>query len=511
MARKIDSSHTVILIGPRFPHSMPTLNIPVGLLHVGSYLVNEGYMIMILDANNFKSNRDFLNTLKEKLKSVSAVGLSVMTNQVPSALEISDYIKQLEPSLPVIWGGVHPSLFPEQTARCRSIDFIVRGEGEITMLELLKALAGQIEPESVKGIAFKSNNHEEVIITEERGLMDLNELPPVRWELLENLKPGSKLKLSEIAELTGIGIYLQTSRGCPYRCTFCINSVLKSGYRYRRSDLVLKDIQELVNLGVDKILFIDDIVFVNKKIAMEILGGIEKLKLKFKWIVSIRADFFNERHINLELISKMKQNGCLYIGIGAESGSQRILDMIKKDITIENTINAAQLLNKVGMRGGFSFMVGLPGEEKDDISKTLQLIVAVNKIDTSFSFRVQAPQVYRPYPGSELYFECLRQGMKQPAAVEEWASSPYIRSELFINPDDYPWIKHNSEFINNVVFYGGLSGIYLRYQLLTRIIRKIASFRCERLYFKYPIEKIAYDLYIKSRLYKLVRLGGGWF
>ncbi len=182
------------------------------------------------------------------------------------------------------------------------------------------------------------------------------------------------------------------------------------------------------------------------------------------------------------------------------------IDRLKKDITVENTINAARLLNKVGIKASFSFMTGLPGEEKDDILRTLQLIEAITRIDTSLSFRILGPQVYRPYPGSELYYKCLAQGMKEPATVEEWADSPYIRSETIINPDAFPWIKHNSKFINNIVFYGGLSGIRLRYRFITRILRKMASLRCRRLYFKYSIEKMAYNLFMKTGAYKLLRI-----
>jgi len=510
MGTRTENRQKVLLIYPRFPERLPILSLPMGPLYVGSYLVSQGYEVVILDINNFGSDRDSLNVLKEELSSALVVGLSTMTSQIPNALKISEHVKQLAPSVPIIWGGVHPSLFPGQTAKCRYIDFAVKGEGEITMLELLKALDGQIELEDVKGIAFKSNNDKGVTVTDNRELVDINKLPPVKWELLENIKPGGKLKLSEIAKLTGRGIYLQTSRGCPHRCAFCINSVLKLKYRDRRSDLVLKDIEELVNLGVNNVWFTDEIFFANKKRVTEILEGMERRGLKFKWFADIRTDYFSPHRVNLEFATRMKQSGCEILGIGAESGSQRILNMLKKDITIEDTLHAAQLLNKVRIKANFSFMVGLPGEEKDDIFKTLQLIEKITKIDGSLSFRILGPQVYRPYPGSKLYFECLKQGMKEPATVEEWANSPYVQgetsSEAIINPDAYPWIKHPSAFINNIIFYGGLSGIRLRYHLITKILRRIASLRCRKLYFKYPIEKKAYDIVMKTGAFNLLRI-----
>ncbi|MFC2067151.1 B12-binding domain-containing radical SAM protein [Chloroflexota bacterium] len=510
MERKPENSRKVVLVYPRFPESLPALSLAMGPFYVGSYLVSQGYNVTLLDANNFKHDKEFFDTLRAELSSAFAVGLSVMTGQIPDALEISRCVKQLNPSVPIVWGGVHPSLFPEQTANCKYVDFAVHGEGEITMFELLKALDGQLELEQVRGVAFKSNQGDKVIVTGEREFADFNELPPVRWELLEDIKPGSKLKLSEIAKLTLSGIYLQTSRGCPHRCSFCINSVLKNSYRERRSDLVLKDIEKIIESGVDKIWIMDEIFFANKKRVTEILDRIEKKGLKFKWFGDIRADYLNLRHINDEFLLRVKQSGCEIVGIGAESGSPRILKMLTKDITVEDTLNAARALNKAGIKANFSFMTGLPGEEEGDILQTLQLIEGITEIDTSLSFRILGPQVYRPYPGSELYSECLKQGMKEPATLEEWASSPYIKGETLgkaiTNPDAYPWIKHPSEFINNVVFYGSLSGIRLRYPLITKFLRKIASLRCKKLYFKYPVERHAYNFMMKTGAYKLLRV-----
>jgi len=181
MGTRTENRQKVLLIYPRFPERLPILSLPMGPLYVGSYLVSQGYEVVILDINNFGSDRDSLNVLKEELSSALVVGLSTMTSQIPNALKISEHVKQLAPSVPIIWGGVHPSLFPGQTAKCRYIDFAVKGEGEITMLELLKALDGQIELEDVKGIAFKSNNDKGVTVTDNRELVDINKLPPVSY------------------------------------------------------------------------------------------------------------------------------------------------------------------------------------------------------------------------------------------------------------------------------------------------------------------------------------------
>lgn len=497
----------VLLINPDIP-SLRTwrLNVPMSLLYVGSHLSQKGYSVHILDNCNIGDTSEFLSRVKQELSDAMAVGLSVKTEQVSNAIEVSKYIREVNPSLPIIWGGVHPTLYPEQTARADYVDFVVRGEGEITAYELLQAIEQGATFDDVKGIVFQGSKSQDVTITGSRESMDINELLPLDWGLLEGIKPNTSI--TEIAELTGRGLYLQTSRGCPYRCTFCIDPILKTGYRYRRADLVLQDIERLLDLGVDRICFIDDNFFANKSRLIEILNVVEGKGLNFKWFGNVRANYFTPNYLNLELLSRVKQCGCERVSIGAESGSQRILDKLQKDITPEDILKAAKLLNKVGISCDFSFMMGLPGEEENDIKSTLRLIEEIRRIDTSSHFGIIGPQIYRPYPGSELYFECLKWGMREPDALEGWANSPYLKGEFDLKKSDqdmFPWVKYPLEELSNLAFYAWLSGIKLRFPLLNNLLRKIGSLRCRRMYFKYPILKRIYNiLRSKKRVLKFM-------
>ena len=500
----------VVLVYPRFPEALAAVSLPMGPLYVGSYLEAQGYEVVLLDANNFGGDQSFAGTLRDELASASALGLSVMTGQIASALEISKLAKQTNPTLPVIWGGVHATLFSEQTVRCEHVDFAVRGEGERTLEELLRALAGDGALEDVRGITFRQTDSDEIIVTQEREPLDLDSLPSVKWKLLETISPGQRLKLSELVNRTLSGIYLQTGRGCPHRCTFCINSVLMNKYRDRRSDLVIEDIRELVQAGVDRIWFMDENFFTSKKRVTEIITGIEQLGLKFKWYATVRANYLRPNYVDSDFLARLQKAGLDFVGIGAESGSPRVLKLLKKDITVEETLNAARMLSKARMKASFSFMIGLPGEEKDDMLKTLRLIESITAIDTSFSFRILGPQVYRPYPGSELYLECLQRGLREPTTLEEWANSPYTVGETIgravVNPDAYPWIGYPSRFINNMVFYSALLGVRLRYRPVTWLLRTIASLRCRGPNFTFPAERLLYNIAMKTGAYKLVRI-----
>ena len=215
----------VLLINPMLEGKLEGLNIPMGLMCVGSYLFHHGYDVNILDANNANSLSGFIDKVREELSNAVCVGLSVMSAQIPHALEISSIIRRLDPLMPIIWGGVHPTLYPLQTAESECVDFVIRGEGEITTFEMVRAIQGDKNFTEVKGIAFRDKRHQEVIVTGEREFLDMNQLPPIEWQLLEDIRRINSL--SKVDKLTLRGIPLQTSRGCPHRCAFCINPILK--------------------------------------------------------------------------------------------------------------------------------------------------------------------------------------------------------------------------------------------------------------------------------------------
>ena len=491
----------VLLINPNIP-SLRTwrLNLPMSLLYVGTYLSRKGYRVDIVDGCNIEDKSIFFSSIKQELGGSIAVGLTVMTEQVANAIEVSRYIRELNPSVPIIWGGVHPTLYTEQTVSAGYVDYTVVGEGEITAYELLQAIEDGQSFNEVKGIAFQDSDTGKVIVTGSRELMDVNELPSLDWGLMEGIKPGVSIK--EASELTGRGLFIQTSRGCPHQCTFCIDPVLKIRYRFREADLVLKDIENLLKLGTDRIYFIDDNFFTNKSRLLEILNGVERRGLNFKWFGNVRADYFTPHYLNLELLSKVKQCGCERVSIGAESGSQRILDKLKKNITPEQILNAARLLDKVGIKCDFSFMTGLPGEEVDDIKSTLRVIEEIRKIDSASYFGIIGPQIYRPYPGSELYFECLKSGMKEAETLEGWINNPYLKGEFDLKNSDqemFPWVNYPLEELSKLAFYAWLSGIKLRFPLLNKLLRKIGSIRCRKLYFKYPVLKRIHNILSKNK------------
>ena len=376
------------------------------------------------------------------------------------------------------------------------------GEGEVAVAELFAAIEADTDPETVRGIAFQSGP--EVITTGAGEPVDIRQSPHPEWNLVEDIRAIGDME--EVARRSGVGLPIITSKGCPHRCAFCINSVLGVKYRYRQTEAVVRDIERILDLGVTRISFFDEDLFANRRMLTEIVGEIERRKLDFRWFASARADYFREKHISPELLARIADSGCQQLGLGVESGSQRVLDHLKKDITVEDAVTAASRLNQAGIDATFSFMVGLPGEGEDDIRRTLRLTTTIAGMNDSF--RILGPFIYRPYPGSELYGECLEQGMKEPASLEEWAGSPYIGNE--ISPSDYhmfPWVQYPMKGLTRLIFYSWISGLRLRYSILTRIARAVGAWRCNRLQFGWPVELLAVRFARKLGIDRILSVG----
>jgi len=421
----------ILLIYPQF-HKVDfnAKSYPLGLLSIGTLLEKQDYQVKIID---FLVESNPLDILKKELdKDVLCAGLSVMTPQISNALEISKIIRNYDKNIPIVWGGIHPTLFPDQVAASPLIDFLIKSEGELPFPKLLKFLVGKEYLENIAGLVYKKNN--KIFQNQGRELIDLNDLSILNYDLLS------------LKTLKFDAIVLNTSRGCPYRCTFCVNTALDNRkWRFQEADKVLRELNHLINkLDYKKIEFQEDNFFVNKERVLEILKGIKQKGLKFRWVTSCRVDYFKDDYINDQFLEKLKESGCYKLMFGAESGSQRVLDFLKKDITIEQIIKSAKICQKHGIRANYSFMCALPTETKTERIKTLKLIDKLLAIGPSIE--IISPQPYRPYPGDELATQCERMGYKFPDKLEDWPK--VVEKSLdssSSNLEDFPWIKSPNE------------------------------------------------------------------
>jgi len=481
----------ILLVNPPFNISKENYDssISVGLLSVASFLDANGIEVEIVDGVRQKN---YLDLIKEKIKDCQYAGLSVMTMQVANALKISKLIKEMNPNCQIVWGGAHPTFFPEQTAKHNLVDMVCVGEGEITGLEII---SGKPKNE-IKGIAYCDETGE-VKINSARELHDPSKTPPFNWDLeprgiLENLKLIPSL----------------TSRGCPHRCTFCINAILKNHWRPRTAEQVINDLEIILSKSYfrnKKLRFWDENFFVDINRAKKIIDAMIEKNLIIPWETTLRANYLRPGTIDDEFMEKLKKSGCYLLSFGAESGCPRILKKIKKDINPEDILNSAKIALRYGIIPQYSFMIGLPGETRLDMKETLNLIDKLIKL--SPQVQILGPQAFRPYPGSELYDECLISGWQEPKNLEEWAD--LAENELnYLAVKKFPWIKEKDKnFVESMEAYVRFGALPIKSAMGSSVrAKKILKFcfvllcklRWKLKFFWWPIEfKLAKAFVVK--------------
>ena len=392
--------------------------VPWGLIYVSSFLVKEGYKVRIIDEI---TNPDWQSLVREEIKSKPLLfGVSSMTGlQIKYGLIFSQFIKK-HSNIPVVWGGVHPTILPQQTLANESIDFVVIGEGEETIIELVKALEGKQSLTEVKGLAFKQDD--EIVVNEERQPLNLDNIPGLPYHLIDmNLYIHQRFGRKRVMELI-------TSRGCTFRCRYCYNQGFnKSRWRSLSIDHIFNNLHRVIHdYDIDGIMWLEDNFFLNRKRVKEIAERIIKENIDIKWGAECRVDFIYK--FDQDFIDLLKKSGWHSVTLGVESGSDRILKYIAKGITREQALEAHHKLTKNGIHQNYFFMMGFPEETNEDILQTMSLI---------YQIAAQGKYVdniclscYTPYPGTSLYDECLARGFKQPQSLEGWIKMDFHRLNL---------------------------------------------------------------------------------
>ncbi len=461
----------IVLIYPKFPTVMK-LSLPIGPLHLGTYLKTKGFEVKLIDCI---IEDNYQELITEEIEGALCIGISAMTTQIPHAREICLFIRNdLQSNIPIIFGGVHPTLYPKQTVCESYVNYAVVGEGEITMFNLLQA----IENNKREMIGFAPG----IAYLNKKGVPQLNfqeewfnyaEMPPFDYTILNP-------KVLDTHRKEKAYFPLLTSRGCPYRCAFCINVVTKNTkWRSFSASRTVSEIERIVNMGFNKIWFWDENFFTSKKRVEEILDLLETKNIIFDAWVEGRANYIRPNYLSLKLLKRLKKNGFSRLGIGFESGSQKVLDYLQKDISVEQLLNAARQCAQVGVRISPAFMIGVPTETVKDIKKTVDIMGQISKICTTWG--INGPILYRPYPGSKLYFDCPKSGWEEPKNFEDWSRK--IKKD-FSHPNPYkmPWIK-NPAVVNMVHFYTFTLSTSLRN--LSLMFREFCQMTKQNKYFFY--------------------------
>jgi anaerobic magnesium-protoporphyrin IX monomethyl ester cyclase len=417
----------IVLIYPNAGQDVLGINVglPLSLLYVGTALRRAGFNVSILDE---RTTPNLPPLIKKALAANPLfVGISSMTGyQIRNGLAIAQSVRDLNPDIPIVWGGVHPTIHAVSTAQHNLVDIVVVGDGEETSVGLAGMLEANGDLSTVRGIVFEKDGR--IVHTPERPKLDLDALPRPDYSLVDLNDYYTIGHISRTKQLQ-----IVTSRGCPFHCGYCylLRPELR-GYRALSATRVYAEIEYLRNEhGIQSIFFYDDYFFGNRQRVVELVELIEQRPLGVQFEVSCRIDFLARE--SDAFLSRLRKAGFTELLIGVESGSDRILKMIQKGFTRQQVIEANRKLAKAAIGSKLSWMAGFPTETKEEFYETVDLMLRLTSENPYCSLTPLG--IYTPYPGTDLYENCKKAfGAIFPETLDGWA--------------DYQWQKNNNIFLS---------------------------------------------------------------
>ncbi|MBI1825377.1 MAG: cobalamin B12-binding domain-containing protein [Planctomycetes bacterium] len=389
-------------------------NPPLGILSLAGYLEkHSNHHIELIDAQPKQYTYSQLEEILQDRRA-DVVGITAMTFTLIDVFKTVRLVKKVMPAAKIVLGGPHVHLYPEESIRHPEVDFLVQGEGEVVFLQLLSNLDNASAWQNMKGLVYRHEADKIVntgIASSSENLDDLG--IPARHLL--NVRDYTSLLGRDNVITT-----MFTSRGCPYRCTFCDRpySPVLSGFRCRSAGHVADEMETCLALGINEAFIYDDTFTVRRDRVFELCDEIDRRKIKFRW--DVRA------HVNTmtpDLLRRMKQAGCDRIHYGVECGNDRMLKVIKKNATIAKVREVVAATKAVNMEVLTYFIIGQQSETASDIADSVRLARELDPNYVHFT-------IFCPYPGTEIYFKGLESGVIKQDVWREFASNPHDGFEL---------------------------------------------------------------------------------
>ncbi|MBA7612772.1 2-hydroxyethylphosphonate methyltransferase [subsurface metagenome] len=413
----------ILLINPPqtfFPGSQSVVaGLPLGIMYIAATLENNEYEVEILDtlSADFKPRREGdakqygmpWEKIKEEIgqRKPDIVGITCpFTAQVDNAIKVSEIVKDIDTEIPTIVGGPHVSVRAiEFLNEAQHIGIAVIGEGEYTMLDIMKYYEGKKNISEIPGIAYRKGD--DIILNPRRPFTkNLDEFPLPAYHLVDmgNYLNPRRIRYRATKYLREISMV--TSRGCPFNCIFCsIHLHMGKAWRAHSKECVISHLKHVVdNYDVNHIHFEDDNLTLDMKRFEDILDSLIDNRIKFTWDTpnGIRAD-----RLTIDMLKKMKKTGCTNLTIGVESGDQYILDnVINKHLHLEDVIKTAKMCRQLGIRLGAFYVIGFPGEKKENMERTIKFALWLKREYSVDMCLLVATPLY----GTKLYEICKEKG-----------------------------------------------------------------------------------------------------
>ena len=432
-------SKKVLLFFPSpLPYERNWHGVPLALLAISRQLDKENYQIKIFTRYLQKNyEQEILQTGRDAI----CLGISAMTGfQIYDGLKLAKKFKKKYPHIPIVWGGWHPSILPHQTIKDPCVDIVVKGQGDITFTKLVHALETKTALDNIPGLVFKKG--QKIITTPDRPPTDLSRQPPLPYHLID---------VNQCTLTTEYGLktapYI-SSYGCPHHCGFCVEEIVnKRSWQAVPANIVLDEWEYLYrHYQVDSIAVYDSNFFVDEHRVAQICQGLLDRQLPLKWgNANGRAGQLSRYKTTTWKL--MEKSGCTMILTGAESGDQKSLDFISKDMNVEEIVKFTELCYKYNIKILYSFLVGLPWSKNPsennrfvatEYHSTLSLIDRLLHISNRNRYTYY---VFLPYPGAALYNRAVKLGLKSPQTFKDWTTYLMSPENAFQETVKQQWIS----------------------------------------------------------------------
>lgn len=440
----MSGTRKVVLFYP--PYDGPPLGAPLSLLCLASPLLQAGFEVKLVD--NLISP-DYEKAILREAENALCLGISVLTGpHIGAAVRVSRAVKKLRPEMPIVFGGWHASLSTEQTLLEPFVDAIIRGQGELTLLELVQRIADGKDWHGVRGLSFKDADGK-IVHEPERPVANINHLPRPAYEMAD---PGIYAAVSGVRQLA-----YTSSVGCPYQCNYCTDQVFyKRRFNAYDVERVVNDLAELVpRYGIEHVPFFDSNFLVDRKRAVAIAKGIVESGVKFQWDFQTSTDFL--ALMSEQDVSLLAASGVHHIGFGTESASQEVLTLMNKKFQhVDQMVETARKTNLAGIHVVFNIILGYPGETEAHRQQTFRIMSDIAREYSNVSF---SPNIFTPYPGIPIWPQLKEMGVREPQTLGEWET-------LALGTNVLPWLQ--GEDLRKL-------RRSLEYFLLNNQIRKVAT------------------------------------
>jgi radical SAM superfamily enzyme YgiQ (UPF0313 family) len=381
--------------------------VPLGILYLSTFLKSHGYDAVAYNADcsqelekvmtykeryecafNYQIKLAEENYIWDEVREVISkinpgiIGITVLTEALGSVKKVIEIAKAINPDVTIILGGPHALIDPEYLLRFASTDYVIVGEGEVPLLQLVKHLTKEKDSSTIEGVSYYKGN-KYCLITDKRAI-DINNIAIPNLYNCYNLSTSPAIKNK---------LMIETSRGgCIYSCSFCHASNYKNKITWRSVDSVFNEIKYYYEeYGTNKIFFIDEIFTCNTNLILNLCTKLVDNNIDIKWTCTTHVN-----HIDSNLLVAMKQAGCDSIHLGVETGSDRLLEFINKKAKKTRIIDAARMIKNAGIQLRAFFLVGFPTETEIDIRDSIYLMETIEPDEALL-------HIYVPVPGTPMY------------------------------------------------------------------------------------------------------------